>query len=351
MGTTLLLTAGILGVHITAHLRRTPHKALMRGHTGYGVAVRQRLTIVCFIMADNPISSFPVANLLMALGARPGSYKNTYHSPFREDKDASLHIDPKRNVWYDHGAGVGGGNIDLVMKCRGCSARKAADFILSLPSSSNQMVSQTVEETPRKTKRLESRVLAVRELQNRYLLNYVSTRGIPANLASRYCKEVVIHGSSLRKTYDYVGFPNNVGGYALKTPSGFKSTTRGGITTINTEGEFSESATSGSVTVFEGVFDFLSWLASERTVVPSTDVVVLNSVANVKRSVPYLRLHRTIICCLDNDDAGRACLETIKSLSKHMNDPIVIDGSHFYEGYNDVNDWWIAMKNTLNGRL
>ena len=323
----------------------------MRGHTGYGVSVRQRLTIVCFIMADNPISSFPVANLLMALGARPGSYKNTYHSPFREDKNASLHIDPKRNVWFDHGAGVGGGNIDLVMKCRGCTARQAAEYILSLPSPSILKDSQTIEVPSPKPKRLETSVLVIRELQNRYLLDYVASRGIPANLASRYCKEVVIRGRSIRKTYDNVGFPNNAGGYALKSPSGYKSTTKGGITTINTEGEFSEEATSGSVTVFEGVFDFLSWLASERTVVPSTDVVVLNSVANVKRSVPYLRLHRTIICCLDNDDAGRAGVETIRSLAKHMSDPIVIDGSHFYDGYNDVNDWWITMKNTLNGRL
>ena len=185
----------------------------------------------------------------------------------------------------------------------------------------------------------------VRELQCQYLLDYVVSRGIPVNLASRYCKEVVVRGKSLRKTYDNIGFPNNVGGYALKSPSGFKSTTKGGITTINLEGEFSEKAACGRVTVFEGVFDFLSWLASERTVVPSTDVVVLNSVAHVTRSIPYLRLHRTIICCLDNDDAGRAALESIKALSKDVNDPIVIDGSLFYEGYDDVNDWWVAMKN------
>ena len=54
-------------------------------------------------MADNRISSFPIAELLKALNARPGTRKNTYHSPFREDKDASLHIDPLRNLWYDHG--------------------------------------------------------------------------------------------------------------------------------------------------------------------------------------------------------------------------------------------------------
>lgn len=322
----------------------------MRGHTGHGVTVRPRLTIVCFIMADNPISSFPIANLLLALGARPGHYKNTFHSPFRKDKDASLHIDPERNVWFDHGAGVGGGNIDLVMKCRYCTAHEAAEYILSLPLAGKMQYPVSADDGSQKPKPKANRVISIRELQSKYLLDYVASRGIPANLAARYCKEIVVRGRNLGKTYDNIGFPNNVGGYALKSPSGFKSTTKGGITTIDTEGAFTDRVTSVTVTVFEGVFDFLSWLASEHNVAPSTDVVVLNSVANVSRAIPYLRLHRTIICCLDNDEAGRAALETIRSLNKTLNDPIVIDGSLFYEEFNDVNDWWVAMKTSWNGK-
>ena len=301
-------------------------------------------------MADSPISSFPIANLLLALGARPGNHKNTFHSPFREDKDASLHIDPDRNVWFDHGAGVGGGNIDLVMKCRYCTASEAAQYILSLPVSGKMQYPASGEGGPQNTKSKADRVLLVRELQCRYLTEYVATRGIPANLASRYCKEIVIRGRSLRKTYDVLGFPNDAGGYALKSPTGFKSTTRSGITTIDTDGEFTDKVASVTVTVFEGVFDFLSWLACERNVTPSTDVIVLNSVANVRRALPYMHLHRTVICCLDNDDAGRVALETIKSQCKIADGPIVIDGSLFYEGYNDVNDWWIAMKAARNGK-
>ena len=83
-------------------------------------------------MSDKDLSTVPIAEVLAALGARPGNHKNTYHSPFREDRDASLHIDPERNVWFDHGAGIGGGNVDLVMKCRGCTAREAAEYILTL---------------------------------------------------------------------------------------------------------------------------------------------------------------------------------------------------------------------------
>ena len=68
----------------------------MRTYRGYDASVRTRLTIVCINMADNRLSSFPIAQLLAALGARPGKHKDTYHSPFREDKEASLHVDPDR---------------------------------------------------------------------------------------------------------------------------------------------------------------------------------------------------------------------------------------------------------------
>ncbi len=306
-------------------------------------------------MADNRISSFPIAELLKALGAREGKHKNTYHSPFREDKDASLHIDPDRNVWYDHGAGTGGGNIDLVMKCRGCSAREAAEYILGLPQAGAGGVvgdsGDGVSSAPRvgksgETNPLTSRILMIRDLRAPYLLEYVASRGIPETIAARYCKEVILRGKTFGKTYDHIGFPNNVGGFALKAPSGFKCTTKGGITTIDTAGAFSDRPTSATVTVFEGFFDFLSWLAKDKREIPTTDVCVLNSVSNLGRSIPYLKAHGTIICCLDNDEAGRTALDSLREQKKILGNPVIIDGSLLFSGYKDINEWWVA-RNTL----
>lgn len=342
MGTTLL-PAGILGVPLSQRIRAALPARLSRGHTGHGAAVRPRLTIVCFIMADNQLSSFPIAQLLVTLGARPGKHKDTYHSPFREDKEASLHIDPDRNIWYDHGAGEGGGNVDLVMRCRGCTAREAAEYILSLPQSQEmQYPVPEIDRAPR-SESLASRIIFVVELRRPYLLDYLAQRKIPLRIARWYCKEVIIRSKNSYKTFENIGFPNNVGGYALKSPNGFKSTTKGGITTIDTEGEFTKKITSDTVTVFEGFFDFLSWLASERRMYPTTDVVVLNSVAHAGLAISYLRLHRLIICCLDNDDAGRRALESIRSMNPSGHEFRVVDGSPFYDGYNDVNEWWVAM--------
>jgi len=38
-----------------------------------------------------------------------------YLSPIRQEDAASFHVDYIKNLWYDHGAGVGGSIIDLVM--------------------------------------------------------------------------------------------------------------------------------------------------------------------------------------------------------------------------------------------
>lgn len=39
-----------------------------------------------------------------------------YLSPLRKEDKASFHVDYTKNLWYDHGAGVGGSIIDLVMR-------------------------------------------------------------------------------------------------------------------------------------------------------------------------------------------------------------------------------------------
>ena len=302
-------------------------------------------------MADNRISSFPIAELLKALGAREGKHKNTYHSPFREDKDASLHIDPERNVWYDHGAGTGGGNIDLVMKCRGCTAREAAEYILALRQGGTGSIEDDFRARSNDSARsgkskdsnlLTNRILMIRDLRSPYLLEYAASRGIPETIVSRYCKEVVLRGKTFGKTYDYIGFLNNLGGFALKSPSGFKCTTKSGITTIDTAGSFSTRPTNSTVTAFEGFFDFLSWLAKDKCLIPSTDICILNSVSNIGRAIPYLKTHRTIICCLDNDEAGRAAIDSIRGQKRLLGNPVIIDGSLLYHGYKDVNEWWVA---------
>ncbi|MCC8132789.1 MAG: hypothetical protein LIP04_03795 [Tannerellaceae bacterium] len=43
-------------------------------------------------------------------------YYGMYHSPFREDHNASMKVDFNQNVWIDYGTGKGGGILKLIEK-------------------------------------------------------------------------------------------------------------------------------------------------------------------------------------------------------------------------------------------
>ena len=89
--------------------------------------------------------------------------------------------------------------------------------------------------------------------------------------------------------------------------------------------------------VFEGFMDFLSYLSLKGNPSPTIDTTILNSVANLKKAIPFLQSHRTVHAFLDNDEAGR---ESLASLRKSLSDLDVVDQSAFYRNHKDLNDYW-----------
>lgn len=282
-------------------------------------------------MFDNPIYNYSIAAILRQLGCREAK-RNMFFSPLRDEKTASLHVDEARNLWYDHGAGIGGTNVQLVQLVKHCSDKEAARFICSLDPTLMNAPKPEVKENPNK-------IVSVKPLFSYYLKKYVESRRIPLELASRYVKEITVHNSERGQDFALLGFENNAGGYAMRSPSGFKSTNKVGITTINAVGERTVKASSASVAVFEGFFDFLSWMAMGGRKTPGCDVVVLNSVTNFDRASDYIRSHRTIECYLDRDEAGRACQ---LRLEKCFPDHEVKDMLETYEKCKDLNEAWVG---------
>jgi len=91
--------------------------------------------------------------------------------------------------------------------------------------------------------------------------------------------------------------------------------------------------------VFEGFWDFLSYLTIQKIEKTKHDVAVLNSVANVQKAMDFLKMHREIYTYLDNDDAGRKASEIIKSVNT-----TVYNRSTQFAGYKDLNDYLCGKK-------
>ena len=288
-------------------------------------------------MFDNQIYNFPIEKILEVLHAVKGHSNGMYFSPLRDEKTPSFHVDHIRNLWYDHGLGQGGTNVQLVQLYMHCSQKIAEDWIRNLTST------EIPDRKPAETESRQSSVEIVRikELQMPFLTDYIKSRGITLETARKYCCEVMMTNRLNGRHYFVIGFLNNSQGLAMKSPYGYKSTTKAGITTISASGERSLVTESATVLVFEGFFDFLSLMALEGSEVPRSDAVILNSVNNISRAINYLKLHSRIETYLDNDNAGRDCLEKIRET---LPDIVVVDRSELYHGYKDLNEFLIARK-------
>jgi len=85
--------------------------------------------------------------------------------------------------------------------------------------------------------------------------------------------------------------------------------------------------------MFEGFIDYLSALT--LGIISGADAIILNSVVNVNKAVPYLKDYKTINCYLDNDTAGRTALTELTAVYGSF----VIDRSILYSEFNDLNEY------------
>lgn len=80
--------------------------------------------------------------------------------------------------------------------------------------------------------------------------------------------------------------------------------------------------------------DYLSYLTLKRDSNPPHDTVVLNSVTNIAKAVPFIAPHERVYTYLDNDEAGRKTTAELKEACRNLSDQSV-----HYRPHNDLNDY------------
>lgn len=282
------------------------------------------------------IKSIPLATFLSQLGHSPVKTQGNrlwYKSPLRQEYTASFKVQTDINCWYDFGIGRGGNIIDLAAEIyHSNDLRYLIDCIarcVSVPSP------QTVASfSPQRHSAPSFTDIEVVPLRHNALVAYLQERGIPAQIAVKHCKQ--IHYSCRCKRYYAVGFANESGGCEMRNKY-FK----GCITPKDISLRRIRDGPSNEVAVFEGFIDYLSALT--LGIIQGADAIILNSVSNVGKAIPYLRDYSTIHCYLDNDNAGR---NTQSELAKQFCN--VIDRSTLYSQFNDLNEYLIQSANIIN---
>ncbi|MCX2678890.1 toprim domain-containing protein [Galbibacter sp. EGI 63066] len=244
-------------------------------------------------------------------------------SPLRSETQASFKVSLTLNRWYDHGAGIGGNVIDLVCLIKQCSVKEA----LYILDNENIPFSFQGQITNPDKNRIE--ILSTGNIQHPALFDYLKSRRIKPRTANRYCREV--HYSHKGKKYFAVGLENKSGGYELRNKFYKNCSSPKDISLVK------HART--SLVICEGLFDMLSLLSYAPSVAEKNDVLVLNSVAFVKKIKEYLVNYNCIYLYLDRDSAGSKATEYLLKQS-----PKCVDMSPLYNGFTDLNDWWVFQK-------
>jgi hypothetical protein len=271
----------------------------------------------------------PAQNLLANFGIRP--VKETareawYRSPLRQrEQTPSFKVCKQRNSWFDHGTGQGGNSLDLTCLLLGSKDVKQA--LRYLREHANQIPEATPQpaaaEAPAAQPGVE--LLAIQPLKNPQLIDYLKRRAIPLDLARVWLSEARYRAGG----YEWSGlaFANDQGGYELRSRAFKGCTAPKAPTWIHTG--------SSRLILFEGFFDFLSWLVLREITRPDHDVLVLNSLAFARREGQRADGYGRIDAYLDNDPAGREALQYF---------PQATDYGGMLAPRKDLNEWLAASR-------
>lgn len=276
-----------------------------------------------------------IRDYLSRRGIRPARENDRYGfylSPLRTEHTPSFKVDYVLNLWYDFGTDKGGSIIDLVMGLENCDKTQAIRLLDS--GEINPVALAPASAIPSVP---ALRILAHTPLQHAALIGYLRERGISPAIAGAYCRQVryAVGG----REFFAIGFRNDAGGWELRSEHFKGGSSPKHITTLDNHAD--------TCIAFEGFMDFLSYLTLKKAERLRIDAVVLNSVVNIGKALPFLQRHRAVHTFFDNDEAGLRATAQVQQLAPAVE---VVDQSSFYRDHNDLNDYLQARIRTQQER-
>ncbi|AZB27422.1 hypothetical protein EG339_23925 [Chryseobacterium bernardetii] len=276
-------------------------------------------------------NSISLEEVLLSLGHLPTKQNEKeawYLNPFASESQASFKLNKRLNAWYLHSEGIGGNNTDFMKKYLKTSVNEVLDWAKKQNFSSFHQQAQVKKSEP------NYRIDEILGLQNPNLKQYLQGRGLSPKIYD-YIKEVRFTIGE-KKLYA-IGFENLSGGFELRNSFYKGSLLKKDISIFNLNSNvqnilnFQDKNVKG-VAVFEGFMDALSFIEMQKSF--SGEILVMNSIALLNKSIEHLKNYSDINLFLDNDNAGMKCKSLIiKSF------PEAKDHSSAYSNHKDLNEF------------
>ena len=248
--------------------------------------------------------------------------KNAFYFAIdREEKTPSLCVDLLKNKAFDFGTGKSYDVVSIVQQINKSSVSEALKYLEKFDFSFQH---QNQKEETKQQKKYE--ILKVVEILHPALVQYLKIRKVYEQ--RHLVKE--IHYQMKGNYYFGIGFFNNSGGIEIRNKYSKICLGKKDVTLIKTpRNEKME------VCIFEGFFDFLTYLNLPNAQNSNSDYLILNSTAMFFKIEKNLNVYNKIVLFLDNDLNGKSLTEEI--IGKYKN---VEDCSVFYQDFKDLNEWF-----------
>ena len=243
-----------------------------------------------------------------------------YFAIDREEKKPSLCADFVKNKAFDFGTGKSYDVVSIVQQINQCSVSEALEYLKNFDIPVNFLKIQRRESD----KNYE--ILEVKEIEHPALVQYLKVRKVYEQ--RHLVKE--IHYQMNGTNYFGIGFFNNSGGVEIRNKYLKICLGKKDVTFIKNLDNLKYE-----VCVFEGYFDFLTYLNLPNAQNSNSDYLILNSTAMFFKVEEELIEYHKIVLFLDNDLGGRSLAEKI--LGKYRN---VEDCSMLYWDFKDLNEWY-----------
>jgi hypothetical protein len=262
-----------------------------------------------------------------------------YISPLRIEKTPSFKIETNKNLWYDHGLGLGGNTLDFVIKYHKCTVSEALKILSNNSFSFHQHQQEIIVKENSDNNKPE--IIKISPcIKHPALREYMKHRGLKNYDNCNLLFE--IHYKVQERAYFGLGFKNDSGGYEVRNKYSKTSISKKDITHIKNGSKI--------LRVFEGFMDYLTFLEINK--MPHSDYLILNSVSMISKVLPLiLKSESTCKKCkyvatevyFDNDHSGDIATQKIKE-----NFSIVFDKRGIYQDHKDLNEWHM-MNSVLGG--
>ncbi len=298
----------------------------------------------------------PIENIVQQLGGKAAHVKGNdvwYYSPFRPDeKTASFKVNLKMNTWYDFGQGAGGSILDLWLDIKNLDRKNGQNIKQALaelaPFANESNIETSFQQTTRKREIEEKpseRFTLIKQPSRIWmdsLKEELERRAISPTTAMKHLKQAYFKDNQTGKSFNGFAFRNDKEGYEISVPNPQKGTSF--KTAIGAKAPSTvTSKVHTSIMLFEGFWDYLSYLEMSGNTNPDYQIIVLNSLSFAQEVARDLAKRNdqitNVILFLDNDTAGEKAVHQIAEIIEPTG---ITTGTmnHLYEGFKDLNDYW-----------